>query len=46
LTFQWPAMTMTFKAKDKKMLDKVKPGAKVGFTFLQSGRDYVLTDIK
>jgi Cu(I)/Ag(I) efflux system protein CusF len=45
-SMKWPAMTMTFKAKDKAMLDKVKQGDKVEFSFVQSGKDYVVTDIK
>lgn len=45
-SMNWPSMTMTFKAKDKKMLENVKPGAKVEFSFVQAGKDYVLTDIK
>jgi len=45
-SMNWPAMTMTFKAKDKAMLEKVKPGAKVEFSFEQSGKDYVVTEIK
>ncbi len=45
-SMNWPAMTMTFKAKDKAMLENVKPGAKVEFTFVQSGKDYVVTEIK
>ena len=45
-SMKWPAMTMTFKAKDKAMLEKVKPGAKIEFSFTQSGKDYVITDIK
>ena len=45
-SMKWPAMTMGFKVKDKAMLDKVKPGAKVDFSFTQSGKDYVITDIK
>jgi Cu(I)/Ag(I) efflux system protein CusF len=45
-SMNWPAMTMSFKAKDKAMLDKVKAGAKVEFSFEQSGKDYVITDIK
>jgi Cu/Ag efflux protein CusF len=45
-SINWPAMTMTFKAKDKAILEKVKPGAKVEFSFVQSGKDYVLTEIK
>jgi len=45
-SMNWPAMTMTFKAKDKAMLKKVKAGAKVEFSFEQHGKDYVITDIK
>src|SRR6266568_4745223 len=39
-SMSWPAMTMTFKAKDKAMLERIKPGAKVEFSFVQSGKDY------
>jgi len=45
-TINWPSMTMTFGVKDKAMLDKVKPGANVEFGFVQSGKDYTITDIK
>lgn len=45
-SMNWPAMTMTFKVKDKKMLDKAKSGQKVEFSFVQSGKDYTITDIK
>jgi len=41
----WPAMSMTFKAKDKKMLEQLKPGAKVEFDFVQRGKDYVITKL-
>ena len=45
-SLNWPAMTMTFAVKDKAMLDKIKPGAKVEFGFEQSGKDYVVTEMK
>ncbi len=45
-SMKWPAMDMTFKVQDKKMLGKLKPGDKVDFAFTQSGKDYVVTDIK
>ena len=45
-TLNWPAMTMAFKVKDKKLLDNVAPGSKVEFTLVQSGKDYVITSIK
>jgi Cu(I)/Ag(I) efflux system periplasmic protein CusF len=43
---QWPAMTMSFKVKDKMQLDKLKKGDKVNFTLEQSGSDYLITQIK
>jgi Cu/Ag efflux protein CusF len=42
----WPSMTMAFKAKDKAMLNKVKPGDEVQFSFVQSGKDHTITEIK
>ena len=45
-SLNWPTMTMAFSVKDKAMLDKVKQGAKVDFSFTQSGKDYVITEIK
>ena len=45
-SMKWPAMTMTFKVKDKKMLDKVKEGDKVDFSFVQSAKDYIVSEIK
>ena len=45
-SLSWPAMTMGFKVNDPKLLEKVKKGDKVQFTFVQSGRDYIITSIK
>ena len=45
-SLNWPAMTMGFKVKDKAMVDKIKPGDKVEFTLVQSGKDYVVTEIR
>lgn len=45
-SMNWPPMTMSFKAKDKAMLDKVKPGDQVQFSFVQSGKDHTITEIK
>ncbi len=45
-TLNWPAMTMTFGVKDKALLDKVQPGTKAEFSFVQSGKDYLITEIK
>ena len=45
-TMNWPAMTMTFSAADKKLLEGVRPGAKVDFEFVQQGSRYAVTSIK
>jgi Cu(I)/Ag(I) efflux system protein CusF len=45
-SLNWPAMTMTFKAADKKLLQSLKPGAQVAFDFEQRGKDYVITKIE
>ena len=45
-SMSWPAMTMSFKVKDKAMLDKVKGGDQVDFSFVQSGKDHTITEIK
>lgn len=45
-SMNWPAMTMTFKAKDKNMLQSVKPGQKLEVDFQQQGKDYVITKLK
>ena len=45
-SMKWPAMTMTFKAKDKKMLQSLAPGTKVEIDFVQQGKDYVITSVK
>jgi Cu(I)/Ag(I) efflux system protein CusF len=45
-TMNWAPMTMTFDVKDKTLLNNVEPGAKVEFSFVQSGKDYVITKIK
>jgi len=39
-------MTMTFKVRDKGLLNGVKPGQKIVFTLEKSGSDYVVTDLK
>ena len=43
---EWPAMTMSFTAKDKKMLEGNKPRAKVEFRFVQQRAKYAITSIK
>jgi Cu(I)/Ag(I) efflux system periplasmic protein CusF len=45
-SLRWPAMTMKFIAKDKKMLEKLAAGKKVEFEFVEQGRDYVITRVK
>jgi Cu(I)/Ag(I) efflux system protein CusF len=39
-------MTMGFVVKDKAVADKLKPGQKIEFQFVQEGRDYVVTSVK
>jgi Cu(I)/Ag(I) efflux system protein CusF len=45
-SINWPAMTMTFKAKDKKLLESLAPGKKVEFDFIEQGKDHVITSVK
>lgn len=45
-SLKWPAMTMSFTVKDKAVLDKAREGAKVEFSFVESGREYVVTEIR
>lgn len=45
-SLKWPAMTMGFAVKDKALLDKLQPGKKVEFEFVQQGRNYVITSVK
>ena len=45
-SLKWPAMTMGFQVKDKALLDKLQPGKKIEFEFVQQGKDYVVTAVK
>ena len=45
-SLEWPSMTMRFSAKDKKMLEAIKPGDKVEFEFVQEGSKNAITSIK
>ncbi len=45
-SLNWPAMTMGFKLKDKSLMNKIKPGDKVEFTLVQSGKEYLITGVK
>ncbi len=41
----WPAMTMTFRAGSREMVQGVSVGDGVSFAFRQDGRAYVLTSL-
>jgi Cu(I)/Ag(I) efflux system protein CusF len=45
-SLKWPAMTMPFTVKDKALLDKLQPGRKIEFEFVQQGKNYVITSVK
>ena len=45
-SLKWPAMTMGFSVKDKKLFDKLAAGEKVQFEFIQQGSEYVVTSVK
>jgi Cu(I)/Ag(I) efflux system periplasmic protein CusF len=45
-SLKWPGMTMAFVVRDKALADKLKPGQKIEFQFVQEGRDYVVTSVK
>ena len=45
-SLNWPAMNMGFQVKDKALLDKLQPGKKIEFEFMQQGKDYVITTVK
>jgi Cu/Ag efflux protein CusF len=45
-SMKWPAMTMTFKAREKALLQNIKPGQQVEFDFEQHGKDHVITKVK
>jgi Cu(I)/Ag(I) efflux system periplasmic protein CusF len=45
-SLRWPAMTMKFIARDRKLLEQLAPGKKIEFEFVQQDRDYVLTRVK
>ena len=42
----WPAMTMAFKVKDKALLSRLAVDKKVAFSFVQEGKDYVITAVQ
>ncbi|WP_198120279.1 copper-binding protein [Massilia rhizosphaerae] len=45
-TLNWPAMTMTFGVKDKRLLDKLGAGQHVHVGFVKQGAAYVVTSVQ
>lgn len=45
-SLNWPAMTMDFVVKDRKVLGKLQKGKKVTFFFVEQRGDYVITKVK
>lgn len=45
-SLNWPAMSMSFKVKDKGLWSKLADGKKVQVEFVQEGDDYVVTKVK
>lgn len=45
-SLNWPAMTMSFKVKDKALMKKLSTGKKVDVEFSQEGEDYVVKSVK
>lgn len=42
---KWPAMTMRFGVRDKGLLERLSPGKKVEFQFVQQGAQYLVTAV-
>lgn len=45
-SLKWPAMTMNFKVKELALMQEIKVGDNITFTFIQSNGDYVITHIQ
>lgn len=45
-SLNWPAMTMGFTVKNKKLFKQLTVGKKVNIEFKQQGSDYVVTAVK
>jgi Cu(I)/Ag(I) efflux system protein CusF len=45
-SLNWPAMTMGFAVKEKKLLDQLGEGQKVQVELTKRGKDYVIVDVK
>jgi Cu(I)/Ag(I) efflux system protein CusF len=45
-SLKWPAMTMDFDVRDRKLLGGIKPEQKVSFEFVEEKGRYVIVSIK
>lgn len=45
-SLDWPAMTMEFVCKDKKLAKKLVKGKKINFRFVEQHGNYIITDVK
>lgn len=45
-SLNWPAMTMSFKVKDKALLKNLSVDKRVAVQFVKEGEDYVVTSMK
>nr|SPS05995.1 conserved exported protein of unknown function [Candidatus Nitrotoga fabula] len=45
-SLNWPAMTMSFVVKDKRLFDNLTVGKKVKVEFIKQDTDYIVTSVK
>ena len=45
-TLTWPAMTMAFKVKDKRLFEKLSVGKKVDVELVKNGKDYAVQAVR
>ncbi len=45
-SLNWPGMTMSFKVRDKKLLEKLTPEQKIRFELVEDKGRYVIVDVK
>jgi Cu(I)/Ag(I) efflux system protein CusF len=45
-SLNWPAMTMGFLVKEKKLFDQLNVGEKVEIDLVQQGKDYVVVAVR
>ena len=45
-SLKWPAMTMNFKVRERALMQGIKVGDSVAFTFIQTNGDYLVTHIQ